>query len=649
MAQSWSSISMNKSEVTSEGLISFRFYSETFWDLRSRDDENLRECQSEWICAENQWRCPTGQCLPEHWVNDRDWDCPDASDERYPFGTVTQETLERAAHYDFSNRSNFYSFHLSSIPSVSFSFYQCNSTRVLVFQSQSDRGWAHRLCGSIRRATARWALFSLLNTWLGFSLSIEWDLYSLFSSLFLQSSMSQSVRWSVLVWATGSAVRLYRSERFCLFRWRMRERFPMWWICRLSLWWRRTLLFFCLHIHSMQISAKWSLILSLHRSACEKSLLDSFVIVSVLVQSRSRDSEHEQLVEDHLLLSSTLFWWFLSRARRSLVRSSSFEPSRTFIPVGERRGNVCFQPSRSLCVQRSNADVWSISSFSFIRIDWAEEEGWETLSFSSLIFFIVIPTSSKSNSLEYIGMNNRRWLHCGSLPSSLTIFSSFDWPKFFIWSRWMKSSILVHLVLIAIRMKNVPNWWTTNPNSFVFPRLISPERTVPSKINTVSKEILPQDHSSRGDSLPFCLCPLNRFASRCSLEDDRCLCNPCWNSGSSDLPLPQRIFWRTMSKEMAFNFNSFIMFPAPCRSRRSDPISADWFGITSSHSCRWTSLSLSLSSRVLTDAIPSAGHPWSHSLVFPCRCLSLSVCRQSHASGMFSLRRSTRSLLALSC
>ena len=103
--QSWSSISMNKSEVTSEDLISFHFYCDTFWDLRSRDDENLRECQSEWICAEDQWRCPSGQCLPEHWENDKEWDCPDASDEPYFITIFSRDTLERAAFYDFSNRS----------------------------------------------------------------------------------------------------------------------------------------------------------------------------------------------------------------------------------------------------------------------------------------------------------------------------------------------------------------------------------------------------------------------------------------------------------------------------------------------------------------------------------------------------------------
>ena len=35
-----------------------------------------------------------------------------------------------------------------------------------------------------------------------------------------------------------------------------------------------------------------------------------------------------------------------------------------------------------------------------------------------------------------------------------------------------------------------------------------------------------------GGSLPFCLCPLNRFGARCSMEHDACLSNPCENNGS---------------------------------------------------------------------------------------------------------------------
>ena len=43
--------------------IPFRSYSDTFWDLARREDEDLVLCQRSWTCPEQQWQCPTGQCI----------------------------------------------------------------------------------------------------------------------------------------------------------------------------------------------------------------------------------------------------------------------------------------------------------------------------------------------------------------------------------------------------------------------------------------------------------------------------------------------------------------------------------------------------------------------------------------------------------
>lgn len=41
----------------------------------------MQECQAFWVCAPNQWRCHTGQCIDRKWLNDSEWDCADGSDE----------------------------------------------------------------------------------------------------------------------------------------------------------------------------------------------------------------------------------------------------------------------------------------------------------------------------------------------------------------------------------------------------------------------------------------------------------------------------------------------------------------------------------------------------------------------------------------
>jgi len=77
--QSWKSIADNITRIQSH--ISFRSYCDTFWDLTSKEDDNLTECGQWWICAKDQFECGTKQCIDQKWVNDGEWDCADASDE----------------------------------------------------------------------------------------------------------------------------------------------------------------------------------------------------------------------------------------------------------------------------------------------------------------------------------------------------------------------------------------------------------------------------------------------------------------------------------------------------------------------------------------------------------------------------------------
>lgn len=61
--------------------IPYRAYCDTFWNLRSKKDENVTNCREWWICPSNEWQCRTGQCIDEAWVFDGEWDCTDGSDE----------------------------------------------------------------------------------------------------------------------------------------------------------------------------------------------------------------------------------------------------------------------------------------------------------------------------------------------------------------------------------------------------------------------------------------------------------------------------------------------------------------------------------------------------------------------------------------
>ncbi|CAF2907736.1 unnamed protein product [Rotaria sp. Silwood2] len=51
-------------------LTPFHHYCDTFWDISSKNDENLLLCQKYWVCSKNQYRCLTGQCIPQEWLCD---------------------------------------------------------------------------------------------------------------------------------------------------------------------------------------------------------------------------------------------------------------------------------------------------------------------------------------------------------------------------------------------------------------------------------------------------------------------------------------------------------------------------------------------------------------------------------------------------
>ena len=69
----------------SSNTIPFRAYCDTFWDLNSKQDEDVLLCKEWWSCLEDQWQCRSGQCIRSEWVLDGEWDCSDASDEQAIF------------------------------------------------------------------------------------------------------------------------------------------------------------------------------------------------------------------------------------------------------------------------------------------------------------------------------------------------------------------------------------------------------------------------------------------------------------------------------------------------------------------------------------------------------------------------------------
>lgn len=61
--------------------LSFRSLCDSFWNLGTREDEDLLRCKQQWICPKDHFRCQTGQCINPRWLDDGEWDCVDASDE----------------------------------------------------------------------------------------------------------------------------------------------------------------------------------------------------------------------------------------------------------------------------------------------------------------------------------------------------------------------------------------------------------------------------------------------------------------------------------------------------------------------------------------------------------------------------------------
>ncbi|CAF3210562.1 unnamed protein product, partial [Rotaria sp. Silwood2] len=77
--QSWSLI--NNHEIHSHQVLPFHSYCDSFWNSDSRRDENISQCRQSWVCASDQWKCRTGQCIEQSWLSDLEWDCADGSDE----------------------------------------------------------------------------------------------------------------------------------------------------------------------------------------------------------------------------------------------------------------------------------------------------------------------------------------------------------------------------------------------------------------------------------------------------------------------------------------------------------------------------------------------------------------------------------------
>ena len=106
-----SSTTMTNNDMRSEIVIHFCSYCDTFWDLESRRDENLRECRHSWVCSQDQFKYHNGQCVERKWVEDAESDCQDASDEYGRLNITTQRALERASLHNFTNQSYFVPSH----------------------------------------------------------------------------------------------------------------------------------------------------------------------------------------------------------------------------------------------------------------------------------------------------------------------------------------------------------------------------------------------------------------------------------------------------------------------------------------------------------------------------------------------------------
>ena len=125
ITQPWSDMDNNETKMYVQ--MSFRSYCDTFWDLKSAEDENLKECAQRWKCRQSQFRCNTGQCINLDWQDDYDqeWDCADASDEHSFLGKVTRKALNGLSTS-------------SSYDEVTWASETCSSTSALICLSPNS-------------------------------------------------------------------------------------------------------------------------------------------------------------------------------------------------------------------------------------------------------------------------------------------------------------------------------------------------------------------------------------------------------------------------------------------------------------------------------------------------------------------------------
>ena len=133
---SWSSDTNVNSQLTSNKVIAFRAYCDSFWDFYSKIDEDKRLCQQWWTCLDHQWQCQTGQCIDKDWVLDGEWDCTDASDEEaiFTLNETIRQRNEKLISQQFIDETfdRLYRFRpLMSIcdPTKEFACFQRNSSR----------------------------------------------------------------------------------------------------------------------------------------------------------------------------------------------------------------------------------------------------------------------------------------------------------------------------------------------------------------------------------------------------------------------------------------------------------------------------------------------------------------------------------------
>ena len=99
--QSWTTADHEQMSLSS--ALPFRSYCDTFWDLDPPADENTTACGQEWVCATDQESCSTKQCLDRRWVQDSQWDCSNAAEERYYFDFIVDTVPSTAPSMNISD------------------------------------------------------------------------------------------------------------------------------------------------------------------------------------------------------------------------------------------------------------------------------------------------------------------------------------------------------------------------------------------------------------------------------------------------------------------------------------------------------------------------------------------------------------------